>query len=49
MFQRACFCYSGVEAGLEEGLDASYAVAVLQVKGEEGINGRRGRGPWGSS
>lgn len=45
MLQRACFCYSGVEAWLEESLDASHAVAVLQVKGDEGMTWRGGRAP----
>lgn len=49
MLQRACFGWSGVGGWLEDGLDTSYAVAVLQVKGEEGVAGRGGRGPRGRS
>lgn len=43
MLQRACFCSSGVETGLEDDLDPSCAVAVLQVKGDEGVTRRGGR------
>lgn len=44
MLQKACFCYSGVEAGLEHGLDANCAMAILQVKVDEGMAGTGGRG-----
>lgn len=45
MLQRACFCSSGVETGLEDDRDASCTVAVLQVKGDEDMTRRGGRAP----